>query len=159
MRESGVPEEKAMRILYLIRGLPSSGKTQLGWDFKTDCMFAADDYFIVDGKYQFDPAKLHRAHEGCQLNTIYAMKGYKQRVVVHNTFTQRWEMEPYLAMARKYSYRVVVVSLFDGGCTDEELEMRSCRTHNVPIEAIVRMRERYEHDWKGGNPLPPWERQ
>jgi len=59
-------------------------------------------------------------------------------------------------MGKRYGYRVAVVSVFDGGCTDEELAERN--EHGVPLEGIVKMRERYEHDWKNGDPLPPWER-
>tara|TARA_Y100000034_G_scaffold99818_1_gene122831 strand:- start:2886 stop:3155 length:270 start_codon:yes stop_codon:yes gene_type:complete len=76
-------------------------------------------------------------------------------VVVHNTFSTRWEMEPYLRMAGGTTV-VSVLDLFDGGCTDEELFKRN--SHGVPLETITAMRARWEHDWKVGNPLPPWER-
>ena len=62
----------------------------------------------------------------------------------------------YLDMAEKEDVPVTVVSLFDNGFTDEELFERN--THGVPLEAIAAMRNRFEHDWLGGNPLPPWER-
>ncbi len=148
-------------MLYIIRGLPGSGKNTLGenladWnDSRLDHeVFAADDYFVDDdGVYRFDPSKLPEAHAQCQENVKRALRSHWAAVVVvANTFTQRWEMEPYLAM----SDEVTVIDLFDAGLTDEALAARN--THGVPVEAIRAMRARYEHSWKDGDPRPPWER-
>ncbi len=155
-----------MKTLIMVRGISGCGKTTLadilydglrydviaGW-----CgVVSADDYFVdKDGVYQFDPSKLPDAHAQCQGRAQSAME-IGADIIVHNTFTQRWEMEPYLLMADEYGYRVSVVSLYDGGCTDEELAERN--SHGVPLEGISRMRERYEHDWKVGDTRPPWER-
>ena len=50
-------------------------------------------------------------------------------VVVHNTFTRRWEMKPYIDIADEFLCQVYIINLFDGGCDDEELEKRN--VHNV----------------------------
>ena len=139
--------------IYLIRGLPGCGKTTMA-HWLTDYRVAADDFFMVDREYQFDPSKLPEAHAWC-LEEATGMI-WRPYTAVHNTFTERWEMEPYIRMAAEKGARVVVASLFDGGLTDEELAARN--THGVPVEAIAKMRERFEHDWRNGNPLPPWER-
>ena len=159
--------EDRMKTLIMVRGISGCGKTTLA-DILYDGLrydviagpeveFAsADDYFVdKDGVYQFDPSKLPDAHAQCQGRAQSAME-IGADIIVHNTFTQRWEMEPYLLMADEYGYRVSVVSLYDGGCTDEELAERN--SHGVPLEGISRMRERYEHDWKVGDTRPPWER-
>ena len=49
--------------------------------------------------------------------------------------------------------RLVVMDLYDGGLTDSELAARNL--HGVPEAGINRMRLRWEHDWKAGNPNPP----
>ena len=82
--------------------------------------------------------------------------GVSHFFAVTNTFTCRWELEPYLKMASKHGWQVVVIDLFDGGLTDEELAARG--THGVPAEGIRRMRERYEHCWRTGDPLHPMDR-
>ena len=61
-----------------------------------------------------------------------------------------------LDLAEREGYQVFVISLFDGGCTDEELLHRN--THGVPLQAIQGMRERFEHDWKNADPRNPHER-
>ena len=119
--------------LILLRGLPGSGKSTLA---KRICNqhVEADEFFVVNGKYQFDPTKLKQAHEWCQIQTEgWMMKGYN--VVVSNTFTQEWEMEPYLALARKYDYKVVSLVV--------ENRHGNKSVHNVPDETIEKMRNRF----------------
>ncbi len=85
----------------------------------------------------------------------------EESIIVDNTFVCRWEMQPYLDLAKEHGYEVNVTDLFDGGCdNDQELVERSKNgnEHNVPLDVIQRMRASYEHDWESGNPLPPWER-
>jgi len=85
----------------------------------------------------------------------------EESIIVDNTFVCRWEMQPYLDLAKEHGYEVNVIDLFDGGCyDDQDLVERSKNgnEHNVPLDVIQRMRDSYEHDWESGNPLPPWER-
>jgi phenolic acid decarboxylase len=58
------------------------------------------------------------------------------RVVVSNTFTQEWEMEPYFEMARRYGYRVhtVIVENRHGGSN----------VHGVPEDKLEIMKNRFE---------------
>ncbi len=147
-----------MSSLTLVRGISGCGKTtfteQLALGGRR-MLVAADDYFMVDGVYHFDASMLPKAHAWC---FDEAEHGLRQglHVIVHNTFTCRWEMEPYLRLASEAGVRTTVVSLFDGGLTDEELAERN--SHSVPLEAIKAMRLRFEHDWKSGDPRPPWSR-
>jgi hypothetical protein len=55
-------------------------------------------------------------------------------VVVSNTFTQRFEMEPYFKLCKELNI-VPSIVVMDG-------KWKSI--HNVPEEAIQRMRERWE---------------
>ena len=126
--------------LFLLRGLPGSGKstlaTQLGGSF-----VEADRYFMHYGEYKFDASKLKEAHAWCREEVRKWMEvdnsGYNvDRIVVSNTFTQEWEMKPYYELAEKYGYRVysIVVENRHGGKN----------VHNVPDEAIDKMRKRFE---------------
>ncbi len=148
-----------MKTLIMVRGISGCGKTALARQLALGgrrSLLDTDTFFLDEaGEYRFDPSKLPEAHAWCQDQAELAMK-VGLHVIVHNTFTQRWEMEPYILMADEHGYRVTVVSLYDGGCTDEELAERN--SHGVPLEGISRMRERYEHDWKVGDTRPPWER-
>jgi len=127
--------------LVLIRGLPGSGKSTLASLF--GAYFEADQFFVATG---FDPSKLGEAHEWCQQNVREALCNGYGNVAVSNTFTQRWEMQPYIEMAEEFGATLVVLSLFDGGLSDEELFARNI--HGVPLKSIKAMRRRFQHDWR-----------
>ena len=151
--------------IYLVRGISGSGKSTLASIIYSAHisalgnavrMIAADDFFYDgDGFYNFKPELLPEAHKWCT-DTARVCMSYRQDVIVHNTFCQRWEMEPYISLAEKYSYRLIVASTYDGGCTDEQLAERN--THGVPLSVIRQQRDRWEMDWKNANTTPPWER-
>lgn len=126
-----------MQTLYLIRGIPGSGKTTLARQMLAcgivDAIFAADDWMDRDkhGNYKFNPASLPYAHKMCYENTRSALNA-GLNVAVHNTFTTHKEMEPYKALAKN----IQLVILHCKG------EWKS--VHNVPDETIQRMRNRFE---------------
>jgi len=146
--------------MFLVRGLPSSGKSTLAggllWLGEEPRIFEADTYFYIDGKYVFDPKKLPAAHADCRQRVEHAAEFSSADLVVANTFTQRWEMQPYIELSSLFKLGLIVIDLFDGGCDDQTLFERN--KHGVPIEAFARSRKNYEHDWRNGNPDPPWER-
>ena len=142
-----------MKSLFLIRGLPGSGKSTLGYQLGI-IPIEADQYFERSGKYHFNPAELGDAHAFCQKETDRRLSA--DSTVVCNTFSTRWELQPYIELSEKHAARLFVIDLFDGGKTDAELAKRN--VHQVPIATIFEMRRRWEHDWKNGNPVAPWMR-
>lgn len=128
------------KTLYIVRGIPGSGKSTFA---KTlgGTHFETDEFFMVDGEYKFDPTKLKEAHRWCQdsVNTAMILNhtaGLNNVIVVSNTFTQEWEMEPYFQMADTYGYKVfsVIVENRHGGIN----------THGVPEDKLQAMRDRFE---------------
>jgi predicted kinase len=126
-----------MHNLILLRGLPGSGKSTAAKLFEKAPHFEADMYFVnADGKYEFDATKLKNAHNWCRHSVMDAMKDGYRTIVVSNTFTQEWEMEPYYQLADELGYRVIsmIVENRHGGINE----------HDCPEEAIERMRNRFE---------------
>lgn len=119
--------------LFLFRGLPGSGKstaaaTQENWDHRV----LETDMFMVngDGIYEFDPKKLSWAHDQCFKKTVeFLDMGFD--VTVANTFTQMWEMEPYLAIP---NVKIFIV----------EMKTQYKSIHDVPDESFRRMQARWE---------------
>jgi predicted kinase len=132
-----------MKNLYLLRGLPGAGKSTLANQIG-DTHFEADMYFINEnGEYIFNGADIKKAHQWCQSQVELAMIQNhitygldSSDIIVSNTFTQGWEMEPYFKLAESYGYRVfsIIVENRHGG---ENL-------HSVPAEKIEEMRVRFE---------------
>jgi hypothetical protein len=126
--------------LFLLRGLPGAGKTTMAKSFGAVC-FEADMYFVEGTEYKFDPTRLRQAHEWCRNQVEISMKSSDRvigdkRIAVSNTFTQEWEMKPYMELAEKYGFTVfsVIVENRHGGNN----------IHNVPQESLDRMRSRFE---------------
>ena len=124
-----------MKELYLLRGLPGSGKSTLAKSLGGK-HFEADMYFVRDNEYKFDVTKLKEAHEWCRSSIGGLMINEEPKLVVSNTFTQEWEMKPYIDLAKMYGYRVYSLIVENRhGCVNE---------HGVPEEKLEQMKNRFE---------------
>ena len=94
-----------MKEIFLLRGLPGSGKSTLAKSLGGE-QVEADQYFVVNGEYKFDPTKIRTAHEWCKNQVSDWMFLEIKKIVVSNTFTQEWEMEEYYKMASQHGYIV-----------------------------------------------------
>jgi predicted kinase len=104
---------------------------------------SADKFFEIDGKYEFDSRHIGDAHAWSQQSAEASMKFGWPVVIVDNTNTQRWEMQPYIDMAKHYGYRVVERTI--GKRDPESIRLYHSRnTHGVPLEVIEKMAERWE---------------
>lgn len=124
--------------LFLLRGLPGAGKSTLAKSLG-GCHFEADMYFLDEhSNYNFDATKLKEAHQWCQDSVKREMQYDNEvsRIVVSNTFTQEWEMQAYVDLAKQYGYMIftLIVENRHGGVN----------THGVPEEALERMKNRFE---------------
>jgi len=131
--------------LFLVRGIPGSGKSTFAnhiWNEYAIC--EADKFFHnkETGEYNFDPSRLKEAHEWCRnqvetrMSDHQANPQYYPEIVVSNTFTQEWEMQSYIDLAKKYGYQVTTLII--------ENRHGSSNVHNVPVETLEKMRQRFE---------------
>ena len=123
--------------LVLMRGLPGAGKSTAARAWASSganrVHVETDMWFERDGTYMFDASKLSEAHTWCQQACKAALQQGKS-VVVSNTFVKRWEMQPYLDMAKAFNIEVQVKQA-TGNFTN---------IHGVPQEVINRMRNNWE---------------
>jgi predicted kinase len=133
---SNFVNEDIGNILFVVRGLPGSGKSTYAKTLvQPSAHFEADQYFVRGGKYNFDPSKLKDAHADCLARTRKAMvEGKHKRVAVSNTFTMKWEVQPYIDLAKELGWTVKVIRMTGNYGS----------IHDVPPEAIERMRGRFE---------------
>ncbi|WP_394243159.1 ATP-binding protein [Vibrio astriarenae] len=122
--------------LILIRGLPGAGKSTLAQHLSAKLgfqHFEADMFFIDEqGRYTFDVNHLSVAHGWCQRATRDALKR-GERVIVSNTFVQKWEIEPYVKMARQCGKKIEIIEV-NGGFGS---------IHDVPETTIKAMKRKW----------------
>lgn len=124
--------------LYIIRGIPGSGKTTLAKKLLSSGVvskhFEADMFMLnKQGNYEFNPKKLKDCHNNCFDKVKYALCSGVS-VVVSNTFTRHWEYLPYVDLAEELGcdYTMLVCQ---GNFENE---------HGVPAEVVSSMKSRFE---------------
>lgn len=126
-----------MKELFLLRGIPGAGKTTLATSIGGKHL-ESDMYFVnpSTGFYNFNPTKLKDAHSWCQNSVAEAMHNKESKIVVSNTFTQKWEMEAYYEMAKEHGYTVFSLVV--------ENRHSGVDTHDVPEDVLQNMQDRFE---------------
>ena len=161
-----------MRI-FLIRGLPGSGKSTLGQLLQQlhGCPLYEADHAYIKGTHSFDlatqemresaaqgkeeyeqyndillqrqaqreatylyfPSLAPLAHKITQELARGTMEQRRQPVIVTSTFSQPWEAQPYLDMAKEFEYDPFII----------EAQNRFPNIHDVPQRQIDAMRARW----------------
>ena len=124
----------------VLRGVPGSGKSTLarqlcaaGGHNPPRIHLEADQHFIVNGVYRFDPLRAADAHAVVARDALAALQA-DRRVVVANTHVRLWEMAAVVGAARLAGASMCFVE-----CMGQWSSI-----HDVPSAAIEKMRERWE---------------
>ena len=127
------------QILYLVRGLPGSGKSSfvkyqlhaLTNHYEADMFFSNNP----ENEYRFDRSLLGEAHVWCQEITSHSLSsGFD--TWVSNTFTTKKELKPYFDIAKETDSAIVVMTM-NGSFKN---------VHDVPSDVLQKMKNRFEHD-------------
>lgn len=131
--------ENNLNILYIIRGLPGSGKTTLAKKI-AQRHIEADMFHILRGEYNFDRNNLIKAHDWCKLELERMIRSGVNSIAISNTFSRESEYSDYIKLADKYGYSFQVITIEVSPFGSE---------HNVPEEVIQKMIDRWEPCLKG----------
>lgn len=120
--------------LVCLQGLPGSGKSTLARLLSERLgipRFEADDYFMEDGVYRFNPAGLGEAHRQCRERVARSLYSGCS-CIVSNTSLTDWELETYRDIAGAGGAQFLLVRMTgDYGSV-----------HGVPDFAMERMRQK-----------------
>ena len=127
--------------LLLLRGLPGSGKSTLAKVLSEEgkyAFYSVDDYFTnkETGIYEFDYKNNYLAYKLCEQNTEKSMINLEPKIIIHNTFTMDWELEPYFKLAAQYNYQLFVLTV--------ENYHQTGNIHHVSEEQLQKMAEKYK---------------
>jgi len=123
------------KTLVICRGISGAGKSTFAKTLGGQ-HYEADMYFLdQESNYVFDGTKIKDAHTWCQSMVKGDMILEYPKIVVSNTFTQEWEMEPYFELAKEHGYMVFSVIM--------ENRHGETNVHNVPEDKIEQMKNRF----------------
>ncbi|KAM6220876.1 NEDD4-binding protein 2 [Rhynchocyon petersi] len=134
-------------VLILLRGLPGSGKSFLARALRDDnpsgVIFSTDDYFYINGQYQFDVKYLKEAHEWNEQRAKEAFEGKVSPIIIDNTNLQAWEMKPYVVLSQKHKYKVIFREP-ETWWKFKPKELARRTIHGISKEKLARMLEHYQ---------------
>ena len=127
-----------MVLLHLVRGLPGSGKTTYAkkWALENNARHYEADMWVPEGpngEYLYKKEDSYFYHAVCLAKTFESLVTGKN-VVVSNTFTQYWEMLPYIDIANRVKAKLSTYICRENFGT----------IHPVSEEILKAMKERWE---------------
>lgn len=144
--------------VVILVGVPGSGKSTvteaiIKHSYSTSYMIcSADNYFMKDGVYQWEPAKIGAAHSQCKREFEEAIIHDTELIIVDNTNIKHRDRKAYIQLGLENGYRVFLAVL-----TVPNPEVCAGRNvHGVPLDVITRMASSldvepgwYEHSGPG----------
>lgn len=144
-------QQEKMKKVIIMRGCPGAGKSYratqhvknaeaVGSSSKT---VSADDYFMIGGRYVWDPKKLGAAHAACFSAFIDALLSHVELVIVDNTNITINEFETYVRVALLADYDVVIDEIKPDA---DSIAMWHARcVHAVPLASILKRSKQWEN--------------
>ena len=124
----------ASRMLYVLRGLPGSGKSQVSASLGGVTINA--DAFSGEREL---------AHAQCRADARAAIAADAPVIVIDNTNMQLSEYAPYVAMAVPHGYTVCVIE-FACPSIGQAFALSKRSVHDVPHDTVMNMFYRWEAD-------------
>lgn len=136
------------KLMLICVGVSGSGKSTLAKKVKQQnpeaIICSADDYFVdKNGNYNFNHAKLGKAHLFCQSQAKLQCRIDTRIIIIDNTNLTKKERKVYEDIAADHNYEVkYLVPDTDWSRDASELFVRN--VHGVPMETIKQMLNRIQ---------------
>ena len=144
-----------MKKVIITIGCPGSGKSTRVKDIvsknKNVVVCSADNFFMKNGVYEWNPSKIRNAHEYCQKIFLDALNDDSiEIIIVDNTNITKKDRKFYIDNAKKFTnnieflipedFKSAVASKNNENKLNQWVEIFAKRNvHNVPAQTIKRM--------------------
>jgi predicted kinase len=131
------------RVFLIIRGVSGSSKTTFGnflCDKISGSQFEADQFMVKDGEYHFNSKNLGYCHQNCFEGVEKAMAANERFIIISNTLTADWELNPYITLAKQYNYTYFVLVMENRNDTKS--------VHSVSVDTLKKQAERLKNSIK-----------
>ena len=142
------------------RAVPGSGKTTI-----SNCIISAlkgqgtsvaihstDEFFMQDGKYNFDPVKLGPFHAQNLSDFLVSLQSGVAVVICDNTNLAPWHSTPYTDLARQFGYQIIFIDYppraLEKHVASQKVTPEKPDAHGVPEESLTLKIAEY-HQFKG----------
>lgn len=129
-----------MRQVMIMSGVSGSGKSTYARNIlsNSSSVVSADNFFMVEGKYQFVASKLGLAHSKCFRDFLDVLQCNMDDhlLIVDNTNTTTEEISPYVLGAQSFGWEVEVITIE----TPRPDLLRKCaerNSHGVSVNVIL----------------------
>ena len=134
----------ADRKLFILRGLPGSGKSDKAKELVGNgVIHSTDEFHIKNGKYVLDVENLGRFHYFNLIASIKSMQKGISPIIIDNTNVIASHCKKYVEAGKKYGYEIIIIEPNTTWAFDiEELTKRNI--HGVSRDTIIEMSRQYE---------------
>lgn len=136
--------ETKKKSVFILRGIPGAGKSSVAEElFETAypaVICCADDYFMHNGKYEWDANKIGAAHLYCQNLFKKHLELETSVIIVANTSTNERDVNLYRNLAIEHGYKVFVLTIENWHDGQD--------VHNVPEEVKENMKRNLKNSIK-----------
>lgn len=144
-------QEAPNKFCFILRGLPGTGKNILAELLahiakpESARILSTDDYFMKDGKFQFDKTQLKEAHKVTWEKFKKEVESDSPLIIINNTNFKKYHYSHYVDYAQRHNYFVSIVIIPFNDVTNRELAQRN--VHGVDQDTIRRMRHSFEWEF------------
>jgi predicted kinase len=143
-----------MKVLYIVRGLPGSGKSthvnnMIENEYSGNGLrFSTNDYFIENGFYHFRPKLVRKANRWNLDRAHQALKNGQSPIFIDNPHVQRWEAKKYVTNGLFYGYKIKIIEPETTWWKKRDLvELAFRNKHGVSYATIQKMLLKWDYDF------------
>ncbi|GAB1607724.1 2',3'-cyclic-nucleotide 3'-phosphodiesterase-like, partial [Argonauta hians] len=140
-RVIGKFRERKFQIMFILRGLPGSGKSTLTdriLGVYPNAVVCSADHFLIEedgGVYHWTPERRTFGHKYCLELADRCCQMKCPIIIIDNTNVQRREVQPYIDMAVRHGYVSILLSP-ETPWRFDPIQLQSHCSHDVPLATL-----------------------